>query len=518
MTRFGRLFAPLTLTLAAGCGSSSGSGGAAAPAPADVDVGVVVSSVAGELSPIWRDHYDLSFTLHRYADDPDLMEIVRDLEPRSWRCSVGRWEVGSTVPGGDSLDPAVLGTIEREFYRGANTLAAADDPASYDFGYLDRQLDELTDAGVEPYLCFDYVPFTLSSEQDPRNAANVGLSSPGMTFSNGIRTAPPADPQVYARVVRNVIRHVQGRFKGGRDFGVTHFEVGNEPDLVLPNGQPLPLFWAGTRQQWIETYAAVAAEVDADPDLAGIRFGGGSFAMLPHEAAPRFVETFLAEVAGRGLRLDFLSFHSYGDDPAEHRAVLDEVLALVAAYGLDPELVNGEWGRALDGADPVYSSIEHGKFRAEALFLMASAGVRIAHAAPFGDPGAGQDLLGTAQTVPAGRKPVTAVYEALGALDGASEELAVDAPGASALAGRTPDGGRVVVALVAEGGVEYGLRLEDLDAAGRALRLERVEVREGATEPEAAETRLYAAGTTVVEDRAELDGPGGVVVWTVVRD
>ncbi len=293
-----RKVALLVPLIASSCSSSDDS-----PAPAPVvttmSIEVDAGTVTGEIRPLWSDHYDLSFEQFSYAADAGFSAVLADLAPRSWRCSVGRWEVGFPPPAGaDSTDPVTLAGSEREFYRGANTLFDADNPANYDFTYLDAQLASLIAAGLDPYLCFDYMPFTLAAEQDPFNANNVNLSLPGMpysiySFSNGIRTSPPAEPAVYARVVRNTIRHVRGLFAGTTDFRVEWFEVGNEPDLVDETGAPVPFFWAGDEAEFYDTYAAIAAiaaEVDADGSISSsVQLGAGSFAFMPSMAGTAFL-------------------------------------------------------------------------------------------------------------------------------------------------------------------------------------------------------------------------------------
>ncbi|MHC4973726.1 MAG: GH39 family glycosyl hydrolase [Planctomycetota bacterium] len=444
-----RCAALVLVPLLLGCG---GGGDAPPPTVTTIAIGVDGSAAVGTLHPLWRDHYDLSYVHASYAAEPGFVALVQSLQPRSWRCSVGRWEVGyAPPPGGDSLDPAVLRTVEREFYRGANTLAAADDPANYDFTYLDAQLGALVALGVEPFLCFDYMPFTLSSEQDPQNGNNYNVTQPGtpfasFSFSNGIRTAPPEDPAVYARVVRNTIRHVRGLFAGATDFGIRFVEIGNEPDLGVP------YFWTGTRVQFMAMYDVIAAEVAGDAQISPlIRLGAASFAFPRGEPAPTFLQDFLADVAANGTRLEFLSFHTYADDPALHFERFAAVDGIATALGLAPELINAEWGRALDGIDPVYDRIEHGLLRAKVMILMQLFSITHAHEAIIRDPGPGQDQLGLLRTGPPAPKPVSYCYQALGMLDATADALQLSTPaGTYAIAGRDPAGTRVVVIVVGD--------------------------------------------------------------------
>jgi hypothetical protein len=521
-----------TALVCAGCsddddGNKNRSVAVASISPAALDVDA--SAVVGELNPLWRDHYDLSFQHEGYANEPGLPALINDLKPRSWRCSVGRWEVGFTVPFGDSLDPAELARCEREFYRGPNTLGAADDPSNYDFTYLDAQLEGLLTTGAEPYLCFDYMPFTLSSQQNPRNANNMVFVNPalgGFTFSNGIRTAPPASPTVYARVVRNVIRHVRGLFGSptGRDFGVTYFEVGNEVDLLMPVGpnQFAGVFWTGTAPEWIATYQAIASEVTLDGSLPAVKIGGGSFAMPSYESSPTYVEQFLSAADAASTRLDFLSYHSYSDDPQGHRQTLQTIDTFLRATSLTPELINGEWGRELPNGlsgDPVYSTIEHGLFRAEVMTLMQEFDVKIAHEALIRDPAALPDSLGLLSTGPAAHKPVSQTYLGLGLLNDTLDALQITAPtGLSVLAGRNAGGTKVVVAHVvshdgADADVDISIRNLPWGAGG--FTLNRYEVTESGGLQQVEQASLSGG-----EFRQALtvggNGVGRLVVWELI--
>jgi hypothetical protein len=524
---------PLLAPLAGSCTDDKAdeSGGLVPDPTIDVlTVDVDASTDVAALHPLWRDHYDLSYEHFDYAVEAGFPELVAELAPRSWRCSVGRWEVGfPPPPGGDSLDPGELQALEREYYRGANTLAEADDPANYDFTYLDAQLAGLLAIGAEPFLCFDSMPFTLSAEQDPRNPYNFNLIEPGVpysqySFSNGIRTAPPADPAIYARVVRNAVRHVRGLFAGTTDFGVVYVEIGNEPDVVNLSGAPIGIFWTGDSDAFHATYAAIAAEIDADPELnASVRLGGGSFAFQANEPQPSFLARFLEDVSAAGTRLDFLSFHSYGDQLEEHGARVLAASILASGFGLAPELVNAEWGRALDGLDPVYDTIEHGIFRAQVLGLFEVFGVTHAHESLFRNPGTQAGELGLVKTGPPAHKPVSRCYQILGKLDPTPRALDVLAtPGLIALGGRDVAGTRVALACVVQDpAANHVSRLEiaidDLPFGAASFDLTLSKVDQGSTAL-GVEVLLETSSTgpSFAATHDVLPGEGGIYVWELV--
>lgn len=489
-----------------------------------VRLAVDAARVTGRVEPLWGDHYDLSFEHLRHLDAPGVRELLARLAPRTLRCSVGRWEVGHPPPAGaTSDDPAVAGRSEREFYRGADTLAAADDPANYSFAYLDRQLDQVRAAGFEPFVCFDHMPATLARRPPPGGPGDIARNRPEMSFSNGVRTAPPATPAVYARVVANTIRHLRGRFGEGPDRGLVWFEVGNEPDLVDLAGDPLGWFWTGTRAEFVSMYAAIAREVDADPALAGaISLGAASFGLPGTEARPGFLEDFVAGVAAAGVRLDFLSFHSYDDVPAAHAEAAARAAAALRDAGLDARLVNGEWGRNLEGRHAIYESVDFGLFRFRAMNLMQRAGVALAHEALLRDPVEASRIFGLMRMGATPTKPVAEVYASLARLGGLTVALATEGGCEGCLlAAADPTGARVTVAYADGGdftGLSHPLALEvrGLGLAGGKVRVRRLELDDPRAAAGAGPLDLGAVELTgdplVLTVPADPDGPR-LLLW-----
>ncbi len=466
--QLGKKFMLCGLVLVACSGSSDDP-----PAPVqilDSQVRIDAGAITGILRPMWGDHYDLSYTHFNYPGEPGFSQVVADLQMRSFRCSIGRWEIGFPPPaGGDSLVPAVLSQIDREFYRGPNTLLGADDPNNYNFVYLDNLLQNLQAAGADPYLCFDYMPFTLAAEQDPNNAFNANVTEPGTpystySFSNGIRTSPPADPLVYARVIRNVMRHTRGLFAGSVDFGLSYFEIGNEPDAVDIAGDPINYFWTGDEAQFFSTYEAIAAEIDGDAQLSGsVLLGAGSFAFLPSIPGAAFIQAFLARIAMNATRLDYLSFHSYGDTVANHLSKFLLVQSFMMTQGLSKPWVNGEWGRELDGTEPTYDRIEHGILRAKVLILMQVFPFVIGHEALLRDPGTSGGELGLIRTGPPAHKPVGFVYQALNKFNDSLNALDVveNLDDLMVLTGRNAASTKVLAAVVVDDpGVGFARRIQ----------------------------------------------------------
>jgi hypothetical protein len=377
-----------------------------------------------------RGHYDLSPTRLSFSADPTLAARIAALPVTSWRISVGRWEVGpvsllAPEPASYSRDPNLLRSCTREFYRGPNSLAGAADPANYAFSYLDAAIAAVTGLGAEPYLCFDYMPFTLAANQDPDTGDNLYPANADLSFSNGIRTSRPADDAVYAEVVKRVVMHVNGTFANGLGRSIRHIEIGNEPDLVDGSGTPTRYFWTGTRAQFLSMYQACASALDAQFG-SSIAISAGSFAFQPNDPAPTFISSFLSGLGA--ARMDAVSFHAYDDDPVAFFASrLSTVASLRDTYRPAAKLHCTEWGMALTGGskfDDMTCALHHA--RALEYFLLF--GVERAHRALVRDivPGvAGQ--MGTITTAPARIKPAGEAFRAYELLAGTPTACAITA-------------------------------------------------------------------------------------------
>jgi xylan 1,4-beta-xylosidase len=176
---------------------------------------------------------------------------------------------------------------------GVYTEDAAGNPR-HDFTGVDRVYDQLAALGLRPVVELSFMPRALA--RDPARTV----------FSYGAVISPPRDWGRWAALIHDLTRHLIDRY--GRDEVVGHwsFEVWNEPNLDV--------FWSGTQQEYFRLYDVTAAAVRAaDPDL---KVGG------PASAAAGWIEEFLAHTGQSGAPLDFLSTHTYGNEPLDLRPVL----------------------------------------------------------------------------------------------------------------------------------------------------------------------------------------------------
>jgi xylan 1,4-beta-xylosidase len=154
------------------------------------------------------------------------------------------------------------------------------DPASYEFRPTDAYLDSIKNAGVKQIVY------------------RLGTSIEHTAIK--YFTHPPPDFAKWAEICCGIIRHCNEGWAGGRQFGITHWEIWNEPDA----GEPM---WSGPLDQYLELYAVAAPVIKAfDPTL---NIGG------PAVARPKtdFLSKFVHFCEERRLPLDFLSWHTYTD-------------------------------------------------------------------------------------------------------------------------------------------------------------------------------------------------------------
>ncbi|MCC6939475.1 MAG: T9SS type A sorting domain-containing protein [Flavobacteriales bacterium] len=402
-----------------------------------IHVDVDAANVIGVVNPLWGDHYDVQLLFgaggnptvsgpkELYIDDPEFGPLMNDLKPRSIRVSTGRYD---DPPSADfySSDTAVLRNLWTEWYRGPNTIAGVNDLSNFDFTYVDSLVDVVQAIGAEPYVEFAAMPFDLSSVQTPTYFGCVGWPVPCHIFSwdNAIRTAPPADNAVYGRAVYQLIKHLY------TTRNVTWFEAWNEPDQ-FPGLSP---FWDGDAIQLHAMYAAIVAEVEADPLLSpNIKLGCCSFAM--QSFLNLFPVQFLSTVQQAGTRMDFLSFHPYANVGGGYDPAKTEIARTWRdTYVPDAELVNGEWGMLDPGFGSAgWNSLDYGLDRIKAIIAMQDAEITFAHAASLSDNDttAATCCLGMFYAKPTfSAKPAAFAYMAMNRILGATERLhaQVDTP------------------------------------------------------------------------------------------
>ncbi len=191
--------------------------------------------------------------------------------------------------------------------------ADENDPASYDFAFTDALLLKLIENRIEPYF-------------------RLGVTIENAHKIKPYRIFPPKDPEKWARICEHIVRHYNEGWAGGFHFGITYWEIWNEPD----NEESIELnnMWKGTKEQYYDLYAAASRrlkECFGDSIKVGGYANTGLYVgymresekyKAPHEVThweeraiyhTEFLKGFLERVNRDRLPLDFFSHHSYMD-------------------------------------------------------------------------------------------------------------------------------------------------------------------------------------------------------------
>lgn len=181
----------------------------------------------------------------------------------------------------------------------------------YDFEWIDSIVDNLTERGIEPWICLCYGN-PLYNDMAKEVFGAVGC--------------PPIFSEEEKTAWINYVKEVVKRYKGK----VNYYEVWNEPDGVWcwkhgVNATELGIFTLNT--------AKAIKEVDADIKTIGGVVCIGSLS---------FLNTALK--TGMGEYLDYISFHEYTPDETRLFEKVEAYNALIKSYNPKLELIQGESG------------------------------------------------------------------------------------------------------------------------------------------------------------------------------
>ncbi len=236
--------------------------------------------------------------------------------------------------------------------------ADENDPASYDFAFTDALLENLVKAGVEPYY-------------------RLGVTIENHVEVKAYRIYPPKDFEKWARICEHIIAHYNEGWANGYHFGITYWEIWNEPDGDSCDERHLNMNWGGTAEQFYRLYEVTAKHLKACfPNIKVGGYGAIGFQGItdkifgvdpgsdgrpePPQYWIDFFHGFLGHVKKTGAPLDFFSFHCYR---YAHQALVEAAYAKeqLTAYGYgNAELHLNEWnpncydrGTARHGANTV---------------------------------------------------------------------------------------------------------------------------------------------------------------------
>ena len=233
--------------------------------------------------------------------------------------------------------------------------ADENDPASYDFAFTDILLRNLIEAGCEPYY-------------------RLGVTIENFHKIKAYRIFPPKDYAKWARICEHIIRHYNEGWADGFHYGITYWEIWNEPDGA-PNGDEWDqlvdinenTMWKGTKEQFFDLYRVTSKHLRAcfgdsikiggygscgfylannKQTVTGRAFGGGEEVTDWDKRLLWFylyAVDFFRMVKDEGLPLDFFSHHSYAPpkETANMQRMAEKTLKEAGLEGVEIHL--NEW-------------------------------------------------------------------------------------------------------------------------------------------------------------------------------
>lgn len=211
---------------------------------------------------------------------------------------------------------------------------------SFDFSRLDPIIDAIRVSGATPVISLSYMPPAIAKDGKVIN--------------------PPTNWDDWALVVQKTIEHISGQ--SGKNIPDVYYEVWNEPDHEQFGGWKLD-----GDKNYLTLYQYAANGANQAKKARQFFLGGPSTTGLYKNWIIKLVES--------GLRLDFLSWHSYLDDPKrftqDQRNIASWLISYPEAVFL-PKLIT-EFG--FTGAkDPRYSTPFAAAFTAAVFRQLATGG------------------------------------------------------------------------------------------------------------------------------------------------
>lgn len=276
------------------------------------------------------------FEYHPELDDPNKvllgllgLESLKRVGSPSYEMQVfnnpapeGKLEIGLSQ-GGESDDPGFFDNIKQQgrdlgpglvrldnifnFY--GIVQRAPDGRITYRWDDFDRALDGIRAMGKEPFISLSYMPETMSA-------------------SGTSRVEPPGSYDEWSALVTATVAHVNKE----RKLGVRYWEVWNEPNQWD--------FWRSSFEEYLRLYdVTVEAALKADPT---VRIGGPALSSFAQDSLQQFMQH--EDSLGDRGRVDFVSWHSYGQSPAQLAGDIRQARAVAAQYSrFNPELIITEF-------------------------------------------------------------------------------------------------------------------------------------------------------------------------------
>lgn len=219
----------------------------------------------------------------------------------------------------------------------------------FDFTLNDQRIDYLLEKGFTPYLAYGFFTGFLSVEHDEDL---IGRRYKG----NLLYRSHINDYSKWEEICRVYTAHIVERY-GEEKVANWYIHCYNEPDLhhffyrTAPDYQTRAAAYCKMYEGFVKATMSVSEK---------LKIGG--LALSEGDTHFEFLEYFLNFVKEKGLRLDFISYHSYGTSPegmltgsnpldvkgAVYNTMMVKRIAKLCGFG-DVPTVCDEWGASTEG-------------------------------------------------------------------------------------------------------------------------------------------------------------------------
>ena len=200
----------------------------------------------------------------------------------------------------------------------------AKDPKNYHFGptdYLLKRTREETGLGI----------FYRLGTSIEHSGAKVHFN-----------TLIPEDFDKVAETFAGTIRHYNKGWANGFDWNIRYWEIWNEPDggnnMWCEPGGDTPQNEAGRRAKFVKFFVTVLKRLKSEfPD---VKVGGPALCWMN----PAYFKELLKACKDAGVAPDFISWHSYSNDPDAIMRAADDARKICDSFGFTQcELIINEW-------------------------------------------------------------------------------------------------------------------------------------------------------------------------------
>ena len=235
----------------------------------------------------------------------------------TWRHTLGHGGINAlplpprVVEGAARLHPRLIRVFLQEFF------FVYPDHDHFDWSRLDPYMDALSRTDAKVVAAITIKPRLLYPAIDQK-------------------VWRPNDVGEWQRVVAALVK----RYSVDRRL-VTHWEIGNETDIGENGGCPYLIPDAGDYAEYYRMTIAPILATFPDARVGGAAVANGAGPLLP---------AFIERCATDHVRLDFVSWHLYSDDPDRHAGLVTRYRKLLDEKfpGRRPEMLVTEWNKGFE--------------------------------------------------------------------------------------------------------------------------------------------------------------------------